>query len=70
MYQFWCQKDLNARPPTATYSYQKNTPVILMPQSSHHYTEAEVLAFLETGWGIGNISDLQLSFLYGPEDDQ
>ena len=34
------------------------------------YTEAEVLAFLETGWGIGNISDLQLSFLYGPENDQ
>ena len=36
----------------------------------NHYTEAEVLAFLETGWGIGNISDLKLSFLYGPEDDQ
>jgi hypothetical protein len=35
-----------------------------------HYTEAEVLAYLETGWGIGNISDLQLSFLYGPEDQQ
>ena len=34
------------------------------------YTEAEVLSYLETGWGIGNISDLQLSFLYGPEDDQ
>jgi hypothetical protein len=34
------------------------------------YTKAEVLAYLETGWGIGNISDLQLSFLYGPEDDQ
>ena len=32
------------------------------------YTEAEVLAFLETGWGIGSISDLQLSFLYGAED--
>ena len=22
----------------------------------------------ETGWGIGNVEDLQLSFLYGPED--
>ena len=33
------------------------------------YTEAEVLAFLETGWGIGNVEVLQLSFLYGPEDD-
>ena len=36
----------------------------------NHQTEAEVLAFIETGWGIGNISDLQLSFLSGPEDDQ
>ena len=36
----------------------------------HHHTEAEVLAYLETGWGIGNVEDLQLSFLYGPEDDQ
>ena len=36
----------------------------------NHQTEAEVLAYLETGWGIGNISDLQLSFLYGPEDQQ
>ena len=34
------------------------------------HTEAEVLAYLETGWGIGNMEDLQLSFLYGPEDDQ
>ena len=34
------------------------------------YTEAEVLSFLETGWRIGNISDLQLSFLYGPDDEQ
>ena len=34
------------------------------------YTVAEVLAYLETGWGIGNVEDLQLSFLYGPEDDQ
>ena len=36
----------------------------------NHHTEAEVLSFLETGWGIGNVEDLQLSFLYGPEDDQ
>ena len=34
----------------------------------NHHTEAEVLSFLETGWGIGNVEDLQLSFLYGPED--
>ena len=34
------------------------------------YTEAEVLSFLETGWGIGNVSDLRLSFLSGPLDDQ
>ena len=33
----------------------------------NHYTVAEVLAFLETGWGEGNITDLQLSFLH---DDQ
>ena len=32
------------------------------------YTEAEVLSYLETGWGICNVEDLQLSFLYGPED--
>jgi len=36
----------------------------------HHHTEAEVLSYLETSWGIGNISDLQLSFLYRPEDNQ
>ena len=35
----------------------------------NHHTVAEVLAYLETGWGIGNVEDLQLSFLYGPEDD-
>ena len=35
----------------------------------NHQTEAEVLAYLETGWAIGNVEDLQLSFLYGPEDD-
>ena len=36
----------------------------------NHHTEAEVLALLETGWGIGNVEDLQVSFLYGPDDDQ
>jgi hypothetical protein len=36
----------------------------------NHHTVAEVLAFLETGWGEGNVEDLQLSFLHGPEDDQ
>ena len=36
----------------------------------NHNTEAEVLSFLETGWGEGNITDLQLSFLYGPDDEQ
>ena len=35
----------------------------------NHYTEAEVLSFLESGWGEGNITDLQLSLLYGPEDN-
>jgi hypothetical protein len=34
------------------------------------HTEAEVLSFLETGWGIGSVEELQLSFLYDPEDDQ
>ena len=36
----------------------------------NHNTEAEVLSYLETGWGIGNVEDLQLSFLYKPEDNQ
>jgi len=36
----------------------------------NHHTEAEVLAFLETGWEEGNVEDLQLSFLYRAEDDQ
>ena len=34
----------------------------------NYYTEAEVLAYFETGWGIGNVTDLHLSFLYGRED--
>ena len=34
------------------------------------YTEAEVLSLLEIGRVIGNVEDLQLLFLYGPEDDQ
>ena len=36
----------------------------------NHHTEAEVLALLETGYGIGNVEDLQSSFLYGPDDEQ
>ena len=36
----------------------------------NHHTEAEVLSLLETVWGIADVEDLQLSFLYGPEDDQ
>ena len=35
----------------------------------NHQTQAEVLSLLETGWRISNVEDLQLSFLYGPEDD-
>jgi hypothetical protein len=50
--------------PPENYSGDPHT-LVLTP-----YTEAEVLSFLETGWGIGNVEDLQLSFLYGPEDDQ
>ena len=36
----------------------------------NHYTEAELLAYLKTGWGTGSVEDLQLSFLYVPDDDQ
>ena len=36
----------------------------------NYNTEAQVLAYLETGWGIADVEELQLSFLYGPEDDQ
>ena len=50
--------------PTKEYSGDPHTSVFTP------YTEAEVLAFLETGWGIGNVEDLRLSFLYSPEDDQ
>ena len=32
------------------------------------YTEAKVLSFLETDWGVGNADDPQLSFLAGAED--
>ena len=42
-------------------------PVALRCEFSE-YTEAELLVFLETGWGEGNITDLQLSFLHGPDD--
>ena len=34
----------------------------------NHQTKAEVLSLLESGWGEGNITDLQLSFLHGAED--
>ena len=30
------------------------------------WTEAEVLAHLEQGWGVGAVTDLQLDYLYGP----
>ena len=33
-----------------------------------HHTVAEVLLLLGPSWGEGNVEDLQLSFLFGPED--
>jgi hypothetical protein len=33
------------------------------------WTEAEVLAHLEQGWGVGAVTDLQLEYLYGPEPE-
>ena len=33
------------------------------------WTEAEVLAHLEQGWGMGAVTDLQLDYLYGPEPE-
>ena len=33
------------------------------------WTEAEVLAHLEHGWGVGAVTDLQLDYLYGPEPE-
>ena len=33
------------------------------------WTEDEVLAHLEQGWGVGSIIDLQLDYLYGPEPE-
>ena len=36
----------------------------------NHQTKAEVLSLPEIGWGISNVEDLQLTFLYGPDDDQ
>lgn len=33
------------------------------------HTEAEVLSMLETGWGKGNVSDLQLAYLYEGEPE-
>jgi len=32
-------------------------------------TDAEVLAHLEQGWGVGSITDLQLDYLYGPDPE-
>ena len=34
------------------------------------YIEPEELSLLDTGWGSGNVADLQLSFLYELEDNQ
>ena len=31
------------------------------------WTEAGVLAYLEQGWGMDTITELQLEYLYGPE---
>ena len=61
---------INARPPTATLFLPKEYSGDPYASVFTPYTEAEVLSLLETGWGIGNVEDLQLSFLYGPEDDQ
>ncbi|WP_391481653.1 hypothetical protein [Nereida sp. NH-UV-3] len=33
------------------------------------WTEAEVLAHLTTGWGVGAITELKLEYLYGPEPE-
>jgi len=33
------------------------------------WVDAEVLAHLEQGWGVGSITDLQLDYLYGPEPE-
>ena len=33
------------------------------------WTEAEVLAHLEQVWGVGEITDLKLDYLYGPEPE-
>ena len=33
------------------------------------WTQAEVLAHLEQGWGVGAVTDLQLDYLYGPEPE-
>ena len=33
------------------------------------WTDAEVLAHLEQGWGVDAITDLQLEYLYGPEPE-
>jgi len=33
------------------------------------WTDAEVLAHLERGWGVDAVTDLQLDYLYGPEPE-
>ena len=33
------------------------------------WTNAGVLSHLEQGWGVGEITDLQLDYLYGPEPE-
>ena len=34
-----------------------------------YWTEAEILAHLAQGWGVGAVTDLQLDDLYGPEPE-
>ena len=41
-------------------------PIAISPTP---WTAAEVLDHLEAGWGEGNISDLELAYLYGPEPE-
>ena len=33
------------------------------------WTNAEVSAHLEQGWGVGAVTDLRLGYLYGPEPE-
>ena len=62
---------INVRPPTATYTFlPKEYSGDPYASVFTLYTAAEVLLVLEAGWGIGNVEDLRLSFLHGPEDGQ